>query len=102
MIWLSSARSSRAITTGWGRSKLFLRRQNSCLLSTRLQSPASLPFPVNPFLPYVNHSYLMPFRIKSLPDVVDWGMCVGCGACYSACDKDAVALVNIEAVGIRP
>ena len=44
----------------------------------------------------------MPFRIKSLPDVVDWGMCVGCGACYSACDKDAVALVNIEAVGIRP
>jgi coenzyme F420 hydrogenase subunit beta len=44
----------------------------------------------------------MPFRIKSLPDVVDWGLCIGCGACYSACARGAVALVNIEAVGIRP
>ncbi len=35
-------------------------------------------------------------------DVVDWGLCVGCGACYAYCDKDAVSLRNIESIGIRP
>jgi coenzyme F420 hydrogenase subunit beta len=40
--------------------------------------------------------------ISSLPDVVDWGMCIGCGACYAVCDKSAVTLVNIQSIGIRP
>jgi coenzyme F420 hydrogenase subunit beta len=33
---------------------------------------------------------------------VDWGLCIGCGACYYACDRGGVQLVNIENVGIRP
>jgi coenzyme F420 hydrogenase subunit beta len=41
-------------------------------------------------------------RIKTLQDVVDWGLCTGCGACYSACAEGGVSLVNIESVGIRP
>ncbi|MFC1512251.1 Coenzyme F420 hydrogenase/dehydrogenase, beta subunit C-terminal domain [Candidatus Latescibacterota bacterium] len=41
-------------------------------------------------------------NIKNIQDVVDWGMCVGCGTCFAACNKDAVSLVNIESVGIRP
>ncbi|MBN2106592.1 MAG: Coenzyme F420 hydrogenase/dehydrogenase, beta subunit C-terminal domain [Deltaproteobacteria bacterium] len=40
--------------------------------------------------------------IHCLQDVVDWGMCTGCGACYSLCTKNAVTLENIEHVGIRP
>ena len=40
--------------------------------------------------------------IKTMQDIVDWGMCVGCGICYSACNKGAVSLVNIESTGIRP
>ena len=44
----------------------------------------------------------MPRSIKNLQDVVDWGLCIGCGACYYACDKGGVSLVNIESVGIRP
>jgi coenzyme F420 hydrogenase subunit beta len=41
-------------------------------------------------------------QIKSIQDVVDWGLCTGCGACYYACSRSGVSLVNIEAVGIRP
>ena len=41
-------------------------------------------------------------NINSLEDVVDWGLCVGCGVCYAACDKQEVTLVNIPSVGIRP
>jgi coenzyme F420 hydrogenase subunit beta len=41
-------------------------------------------------------------RIKNLKDVVDWGLCTGCGACYSACSRGGVELVNVEDVGIRP
>lgn len=40
--------------------------------------------------------------IKYIQDVVDWGLCVGCGACYSVCAKGAVSLEDIESVGIRP
>lgn len=40
--------------------------------------------------------------IRSLQDVVDWGLCIGCGACYYACSNNGVSLVNIESVGIRP
>jgi len=41
-------------------------------------------------------------QIRSIQDVVDWGLCTGCGACYYACSKRGVSLVNIETVGIRP
>ena len=41
-------------------------------------------------------------KIKTIQDVVDWGMCTGCGACFYECDKGAVTLVNIESIGIRP
>lgn len=40
--------------------------------------------------------------IKNIQDIVDWGLCVGCGICYSVCDKEAVTLTNIENIGIRP
>lgn len=40
--------------------------------------------------------------IKTLRDVVDWGLCTGCGACHYACTARHVRLVNIESVGIRP
>ncbi|MGI6455143.1 MAG: Coenzyme F420 hydrogenase/dehydrogenase, beta subunit C-terminal domain [bacterium] len=41
-------------------------------------------------------------KIKTLQDVIDWGLCIGCGACFYACRKKAVTLVNVESVGIRP
>jgi coenzyme F420 hydrogenase subunit beta len=40
--------------------------------------------------------------IKSIKDVVGWGLCVGCGACQYFCGKDSIALENIETIGIRP
>ncbi|MGW8160328.1 MAG: Coenzyme F420 hydrogenase/dehydrogenase, beta subunit C-terminal domain [Desulfoprunum sp.] len=40
--------------------------------------------------------------IKKIQDVVDWGLCVGCGACYALCDMGAVSLVNIVNIGVRP
>jgi coenzyme F420 hydrogenase subunit beta len=40
--------------------------------------------------------------IKTLKDVVDWGLCTGCGACSSACTDRSITLVNIESLGIRP
>ena len=40
--------------------------------------------------------------IKAIQDVVDWGLCTGCGACYYACGSHSVSLVNIVSVGIRP
>jgi coenzyme F420 hydrogenase subunit beta len=41
-------------------------------------------------------------RIKNLKDVVDWGLCTGCGVCSSACSRGGITLVNVEGVGIRP
>jgi coenzyme F420 hydrogenase subunit beta len=40
--------------------------------------------------------------IHNLKDVVDWNLCIGCGACAYACAKGNISLVNIEAEGIRP
>jgi coenzyme F420 hydrogenase subunit beta len=40
--------------------------------------------------------------IRTIKDVVDWGLCTGCGACYAACDKKGVTLVDVQPVGIRP
>lgn len=41
-------------------------------------------------------------KIKSIKDVVDWGLCTGCGACKYACGRNAVSLENIDSIGIRP
>ncbi len=41
-------------------------------------------------------------KIKNLRDVVERGLCTGCGACYYACSEGGITLVNIEGVGIRP
>jgi len=41
-------------------------------------------------------------QIETLKDVVDWGLCTGCGACFYACRKGGISLVNVESAGIRP
>ncbi|HAL64734.1 MAG TPA: coenzyme F420 hydrogenase [Bacteroidales bacterium] len=41
-------------------------------------------------------------RIKSIKDVVSWGLCTGCGACFYVCTKKAVSLENVADSGIRP
>ncbi len=41
-------------------------------------------------------------KLKGLKDVVDWHLCIGCGACYYACERGEVELVNIPDRGIRP
>lgn len=41
-------------------------------------------------------------QIHTIQDVVDWGLCIGCGACAWAATEGRTELVNIEAVGIRP
>jgi coenzyme F420 hydrogenase subunit beta len=41
-------------------------------------------------------------QIKNIKDVVDWGLCTGCGACSYACPHQAITLENVESVGIRP
>lgn len=38
----------------------------------------------------------------TLADVVDWGLCVGCGACAYACKRGAVRMVHVEDEGYRP
>ncbi|MCE5210543.1 MAG: Coenzyme F420 hydrogenase/dehydrogenase, beta subunit C-terminal domain [Deltaproteobacteria bacterium] len=40
--------------------------------------------------------------IKTIKDVVGWGLCVGCGACQYYCGIDSIELENIESIGIRP
>src|SRR5262245_55296178 len=39
--------------------------------------------------------------LKSFSDVVDWGLCVGCGACAYASDGD-VRMVHVTSEGYRP
>jgi len=41
-------------------------------------------------------------RLQKLSDVVDWRMCLGCGACAYACPENRVRLVDFLAEGIRP
>jgi len=41
-------------------------------------------------------------KIKQLEDIVDWRLCLGCGACSYICTEDKISLVNIVQEGIRP
>ncbi len=41
-------------------------------------------------------------RIKLLTDVVDWRLCIGCGACAYICPEDKVELWDFHKEGIRP
>jgi coenzyme F420 hydrogenase subunit beta len=40
--------------------------------------------------------------ITSLEDVVEWSLCVGCGACVYFCREHAIELVSYEKMGFRP
>jgi coenzyme F420 hydrogenase subunit beta len=39
--------------------------------------------------------------LKTIPDVVDWGLCIGCGACAYA-SKGHARMVHVESEGFRP
>lgn len=41
-------------------------------------------------------------RIKRLEDVVDWRLCLGCGACAYVCPGGKIELVDVVDEGIRP
>ena len=41
-------------------------------------------------------------RLEKLSDVVDWRLCIGCGACAYICRDDQVQLFDFFAEGIRP
>jgi coenzyme F420 hydrogenase subunit beta len=41
-------------------------------------------------------------KIQTLTDVVDWRLCVGCGACAYICPEDRVQLTDFLQEGIRP
>lgn len=41
-------------------------------------------------------------KIDKIQDLVDWRLCIGCGACAYACENDAISLFNYPSEGIRP
>lgn len=41
-------------------------------------------------------------QIKQLTDIVDWRLCIGCGACAYICPDNRVRLLDFLAEGIRP
>jgi len=41
-------------------------------------------------------------RINKISDVVDWRMCLGCGACTYICPEDKISLLDFLDEGIRP
>lgn len=40
-------------------------------------------------------------RLARLQDVVDWGLCIGCGACVYLCGEGSAELVNRPAQGLQ-
>jgi len=53
----------------------------------------------------ISSHYLMIFKNKKLDradKIAAWRLCMGCGACAYACPNQAISLVNIDDVGIRP
>jgi len=41
-------------------------------------------------------------RISTVQGIVDWRLCLGCGACAPICPEGKIELVDVEADGIRP
>lgn len=41
-------------------------------------------------------------KIQTLEDILDWRLCLGCGACSYICPNDEITLVNVIEEGIRP
>ena len=41
-------------------------------------------------------------KIINIMNVAEWRLCVGCGACYFGCAQNAIKLIDIENIGIRP
>ena len=42
-------------------------------------------------------------KVKTIRDVVEWNLCIGCGACVAFCEKEnGVELVDIPTAGLRP
>lgn len=44
----------------------------------------------------------IPSIFNTVSDVVEWRLCVGCGACASVCPQARIGLVNLVDQGIRP
>lgn len=40
--------------------------------------------------------------LETFSDVVDWGLCVGCGACAYECKASGARMVHVEREGFRP
>lgn len=40
-------------------------------------------------------------RLRTVQDVTEWGLCIGCGACAYICPEN-ITLVNVLSEGIRP
>lgn len=38
----------------------------------------------------------------NVADVVDWRLCLGCGACAPACPQRKISIIDITALGLRP
>lgn len=41
-------------------------------------------------------------QFSTVQDVVNWRLCLGCGACVPLCKKNYIVLENIKSQGIRP
>lgn len=41
-------------------------------------------------------------NFSRIDQVVEWRLCLGCGACVAACPNGAITLVNIHEQGLRP
>lgn len=41
-------------------------------------------------------------RIQCIDNVIQWRLCIGCGACVYACPEKAISLIDIVTDGIRP